>query len=385
MSLNIQEIKRRKAVSTAITVDQNPLNDDHIPWYHRDIEIGTKGLKSKDKEALYSELAVLLNAGLDIQSSLELIEDNFRKKSKKLIIQKIRNFIIEGSAFSEAIKSVGNFSNYEIYSIQIGEETGQLLQVLNQLSDYYAKNRKYKQLLTSAMAYPSFVIGFALLVTFFLLKYLVPLFSDVYKKFDGELPMITQKIISLSDWTSKYGLYVFLGFGLVGFIIYKVRKKVWVRSTGAKILLNIPVIGPVFHLIYLSRFCQSMHLLLRAKVPILKAVNLVKLMVDFYPIEKSLAFTQQQILQGSPLNKALSKFSFYPKQFIALIKVGEESSTVDNMFEKLAAQYSETAEQKTAMIGSLLEPILIICLGALVAIVLVAMYMPLFQMTVGIN
>nr|MBA3971958.1 type II secretion system F family protein [Bacteroidota bacterium] len=133
--------------------------------------------------------------------------------------------------------------------------------------------------------------------------------------------------------------------------------------------------------IYLARFCQSMNLLISAKTPLVTAIDLVKKMVGFYPIEVSLEIIQNDILQGVPLHVTLAKFEIYNKRMISLIKVAEEVNQLDTMFSKLAKQYSDEVEHQTSILGSLIEPIMIIFLGVLVAVILIAMYLPLFQMS----
>ena len=150
-------------------------------------------------------------------------------------------------------------------------------------------------------------------------------------------------------------------------------------------MIGIPIFGNIFRKIYLSRFCQSMYFLLGSNVPLLKAVGLVKKMVGFYPIECSLEQAEKDILEGDSFHSSLEKSSFYPARLIALLKVGEEASSLDTMFQKLANQYNSEVEQKTATIGNLIEPVLIVGLGFLVGFILVAMYLPLFQLSVGVG
>lgn len=384
MAINLDQLET-ETYTAPVLKKQKQVKVKKEEWWNKDIQLFGTGMGLQQKEILYTHLAVLLQAGLDIQRSLEMVGNNFKKASHKETLAAIGAHIIEGASFSEALERTGKFSAYEVYSIQIGEESGALILVLEELGGYYTKSIKYRQMLLGAMAYPAFVISFAMLVTFFLLKYLVPMFSDIYKRFDGELPLITQKIIGLSDWLGAYGGYFFAGFVLTIGLLYWQRKQEKLRQLGAQCLLRIPVFGGIIRNIYLSRLCQSMYLLLYSRVPLLKAVELVKKMVGFYPIEQSLAQAEKEILEGKPLNEVLGQFSFYPEQLVALIQVGEESSTLDQMFKKLAHQYNSEAERKTAMIGSLLEPVLIVSLGVLVGVILVAMYMPLFQMTVGVG
>lgn len=352
---------------------------------NKDIQLFGSNWGLKQKEAFYSELFVLLSSGLDIKKTLSVIASNRKKKRDQILIQEIENTIINGASLSQAIQQSNKFSDYEIFSLKIGEESGKLNPILKELSLFYAKGLKYKQQLVSALTYPIFVIGFAVLVVFFLLKYLVPLFSDIYKKFDGKLPKITQTIINLSDWLAVNGFSLFLILVGLIFILYLQRHKIWFRKSFAFIILRFPVFGPIIKKIYLARFAQSMYLLLNARVPLLRSVELVQRMVGFYSIESSLKKAKQDILKGKSLYQAIAGNPLYPQQFSALIEIGEETGKLDDMFQKLSKQYSEEVEQQTTVISSLIEPILIISLGIVVGIILVAMYMPLFQMSAGIG
>lgn len=351
----------------------------------KEIHLFGNGVGAKMKAAFYGDLNMLLRAGLDIQKALELILSNQKKKAHQEFVAKIRERIIEGDSLSSALQQSEKVSEYEIYSIEIGEETGRLNDVLEELSVFYEKSLKYRRQLLGALSYPVFVIGFSFLVIFFMLKYLVPLFSDIYNRFGGELPVLTQKIISMSDWLGANSVYLFLAFfGIIG-ILYLQREKLWFRKMSAFVLLRMPIFGPIIKNVYLSRFCQSMYFLLNSKVPLLRAVELVQKMVRIYPVELSLEQTKKDVLQGKLLYQSLQQFSFYPRQVIVMLQVGEEAGNLDVIFKKLADQYSEDVEQRTAVIGSLLEPVLIIGLGVVVGVILIAMYLPLFQMSSGIG
>jgi type IV pilus assembly protein PilC len=277
------------------------------------------------------------------------------------------------------------FSKYEIFSIKIGEETGRLTAILNELAVFFQKSLQYRRKVFGALAYPIFVIVFALAVVVFLLQFLVPMFSGVYERFDKELPELTQKIVFLSNWMIDYSMYLFLGIGLLIVFLFTQRTKVWFRKMSSWLLVRLPIFGPLIREIYLVRFCQSMSLLLSSKVPLLKAVGLVKSMINFYSIEVALSHAEKEILNGSTLEDALQPFPFFPKQLLALVKVGEEASQLDTMFQKLGDQYNNAVEQRTEVLSSLIEPILIVGLGVLVGIVLIAMYLPLFQLSTGVN
>jgi type IV pilus assembly protein PilC len=350
----------------------------------KDIEL-FNSFDAKKKEDFYTKLNILITAGLDIQQALQLIEKGQKKKNVKAIIENIREQVIQGASVSDAMAATSKFSNYEVFSIKIGEETGKLSHILKELSFFFKRVIQYRQQLMGALTYPTFVILFSFGVIIFLLNFLVPMFSGVYNRFDQELPLVTQQIVNLSDWLQRNLKYILLGTVSVIAFLYYQRKQIWFRKVLSIFIINIPIFGNVIKKIYLARFCQAMAFLLNSKVALLKTVELIAQMIQFYPIEHSLNQAEDSILNGNSLNETLEQFKFYPEELIALIKVGEEASQLDTMFSKLAEQYNDEVEQQTKAIGSLLEPILIIGLGVIVGFILIAMYMPLFQLSMGIQ
>jgi type IV pilus assembly protein PilC len=277
------------------------------------------------------------------------------------------------------------FTPYEFYSLQIGEESGQLTDILKELAIFFSKKIQQKRQLISALSYPLIVFVASFGAIFFMLKFVVPMFSDVFKRFKGELPYFTRLIIRASDLFSNYSIYfITLIIGAVVFFYYN-RQKLWFRKWSAEVLLKTPILKDMIGKIYLARFCQSMNLLIAAKIPLITAIDLVQKMIGFYPIEVSLDTVKKDILKGDSLHSSLSKFGIYNKRMISLLKVAEEVNQMDTMFSKLSKQYSDEVEHQTSILGSLIEPVMIIFLGLLVAVILVAMYLPLFQMgsTVG--
>ncbi len=359
--------------------------NSYLDFLNKDIKIFGSSFSDKKKERFYSELNILFSAGVDIRTTLELIEEEQIKEKDKQVFKKIKEAVTNGSSLSNAIESTNLFTSYEYYSLKIGEESGRLPQVLQELAVFFSKKIKQKRQLTSALSYPAIVFVSAFGAIFFMLKFVVPMFSDVFKRFKGELPYFTKLIIKLSDSFSNYAFYLIAFILILIAFLYSQRKTVWFRSFGSKLILRIPIMKNLISKIYLARFCQSMNLLISAKTPLVTAIELVKKMVGFYPIELSLETIQDDILKGIPLSQSLAKFKIYNKRMISLIKVAEEVNQLDLMFEKLAKQYSDEVEHQTSILGSLIEPIMIIFLGLLVAIILVAMYLPLFQMsnTVG--
>lgn len=354
-------------------------------FLNKDIKLFGGSFNDKKKERFYSELNILFSSGVDIRSALELIEEEQSKEKDKQLFAEIKDAIVAGSSFSEAIKQAGVFSNYEYYSIQIGEESGRLIDVLQELAVFFSKKIQQKRQLTSALSYPVVVFVASFGAIYFMLNMVVPMFSDVFKRFNGELPYFTQLIIRLSNGMSHYSLYIFLFFIAIGVLMYTQRNAIWYRKYGAMIVLHLPIMNNIIRQIYLARFCQSMNLLISSKTPLVTSIELVEKMVGFYPIEVSLKNIREDVMQGQPLHISMSKFKIYNIRMLSLIKVAEEVNQLDTMFARIAKQYSDEVDHQSSILGSLIEPVMVIFLGLLVAVILVAMYLPLFQMgnTVG--
>lgn len=368
-------------IQEPLKMQQNKFGD----FFSKDIQLFGKRLNDKKKERFYSELCILFSAGVDIRAALELIEEEQSKEKDKLVFSKIKEQVISGSSFSAAIENSGLFSSYEYYSIQIGEESGRLKEVLQELANYFANKIVQKRLLVGALSYPSVVFCVAFGAVYFMMRVLVPMFLQVFKRFKGELPPITKFIIKCSNAFTNYSGYFFIFLILVGIFVYVQYRKTWFRKLGSRLILRLPVIKNLISKIYLARFCQSMNLLISSKTPLLTSIDLVERMVGFYPIESSLSTVKEDIKRGIPLSISLSKFKIYSKRMTSLIKVAEEVNQLDLMFDKLAKQYTNEVEHQTKVFGSLIEPILIIFIGILVAVILIAMYLPLFQMSTNVG
>jgi len=354
-------------------------------FLNKDIQLFGSELSDKKKERFYSELNILFSAGVDIKTALELIEEEQTKAKDKEVFRKIKESVISGGSLSNAIHQTEKFSPYEYYSLKIGEESGRLPEVLLDLASFFSKKIEQKRQIVNALSYPTIVLFTSFGAIFFMMKFVVPMFADVFKRFNGELPYLTKLIIKISEGFSHYSFYFFILLFSVIALFYSQRKKDWYRKATSSIALKLPIIGNMVQKIYLARFCHSMNLLVGAKTPLVNAIDLVKKMVGFYPIEYSLKVVQEDILRGESLYKSLSKFKVYNKRMLSLIKVAEEVNQLDVIFGKLAKQYGDEVEHQTSLLGSLIEPIMIIFLGLLVSVILIAMYLPLFQLSSSVH
>lgn len=370
-----------KTVPPAAKEKGRALND----LLNTEISLFEKKFGAKEKENFYSELGLLLSTGVDIKTAFEIIEEDVTDKKHKLLLETIKNEIINGKSIFEAFQSHANtFGKYETQSIRIGEESGKLPEVLKELGLFYASSIKLKRQIVGALTYPAVVIGMAILIVYFMLSFVVPIFSDIFTQTGHELPDITRLLIKISK---KSSLMFYLLFSFTGafILLYKTQhKKDWYRKYSSRLVLKIPVINKLVQKIYLARFCQSMKLLAGAKVMVNESLDLVKNMIAFYPIEKALEQVKTEVVRdGKLLNESLSKHAIFPKKLVALIKLSEEVNAPEVIFEKLHTQYSAEIEHQQAVVGKLIEPMFIIILGLFVGFILVAMYLPMFEMSSG--
>ena len=374
MAIDISKIKPQPAVKVKE-------KGDIFDFLNKDIKLFEPKLSDKKKEAFYLDLSVLLSAGVDIKTTLELIEKEQTEAKDKALYREIMDAVISGLSLSNALKKTGKFSPYEYFSLEIGEESGKITIVMKELAEYYQKKLKQRRQIISALSYPAIVLFVSLGAIFFMMNFVVPTFADVYKRFGGKLPFITQVIVSASDFFLNYAGYFFLFVLITVGILFTQRNNELYRKISTALLLKIPFIGPIMRKIYLARFCHSMTLLMGAKIPIIRALALVKQMIRFYPIEVSLSEIEKDVMQGQSLNKSLSKFSIYTPRMVSLIKVGEEVNQLETFFDKIAKQYSDEVEHETGLLGTLVEPFMLVFLGGVVGIILVAMYLPMFQLS----
>lgn len=350
-----------------------------------EISFFEKKFGAKEKESIYSELGLLISTGVDIKTAFEIIEEDVPNKKHRALLEKIKNDIISGKRIYEAFGDHSKiFSRYEVQSIKIGEESGKLADVLKELGAFYESSIKLRRQIVGVLTYPVVVTSMAILTVYFMLSFVVPIFSDIFTQTGGELPAITQLLIKLSNKSSTIFYFI---FGFIGALIllHKTQsKKEWYRKYTSAFFLKIPVVNKLIQKIYLARFCQSMKLLAGAKVMINEALDLVTNMIEYYPIEKALIEAKNEVvMEGKQLNESLSKHTIFPKKLVALIKLSEEVNAPEIIFDKLHQQYSAEIEHQQAVVGKLIEPIFIIILGLFVGFILVAMYLPMFEMSSG--
>ena len=350
-----------------------------------EINLFGNSFSNKKKYNFYLELSVLLKAGITIKEALTLIQENQKKDIDKKLFDTILAEIINGKSFSETLKETNKFSEYEYFSVKIGEETGSLAKVTEQLSVFFERKNEQKRIVIAALTYPIIILTTALLVILFMLNYVVPMFQDIFKQNNIELPWITRLIVKLSDLVKDYGLYFFLLL-----LIFIIGFKFFNRNSKFKrilhyTLLKIPIFGKFISKVYLAQFTQAVSLLTSSKIPILNSIQLVSKMIQFVPLQDDLKIVENEILKGNSLNESLKKCKMFDNRMISLVKVSEETNQTDFIFKQLNDQYNQEVTQQSKIMSTILEPFIILIVGLIVAILLVSMYLPMFQLSNAIG
>jgi type IV pilus assembly protein PilC len=374
MAFQLDNIQTNKKVET-------PLTNNIESLLKKEIVVFKKPFSNKIKEDFYGELSVLLNAGISLKQALELIINSQKNKKTKVILGAVLEAIINGQSFSEAVRVYKDFTDYEYHSIKIGEETGTTSKITEQLAEFYSKKNEQRRQLINALTYPTIILTTALLVVIFMLQFVVPMFQDIFKQQNVELPAITLFVVNLSNMVQDYGGLILLFILILIVTNVFIRKKIWYKKVKDNLLIKIPFVGKFLKTVYLSQFTQSMMLLTASKVPVLDSVNLVKKMIDFYPLTSALEDVEKEIVQGKSLSASLEAHQLFDDRMITLVKVSEETNQTEYVFTKLNTLYNAKVQNSSKMLSTLLEPFIIIFIGIFVGFILIAMYLPMFRLS----
>ena len=349
--------------------------------WNREITLFGSSFNSGAKEDFYSELSILLSSGIDLRESLELIVSTQKKKKAESLIGRISENVIGGQSLSMAMQNEKVFSTYEVKAIEIGEQTGQLTEITEELRGYFQRKNDLRRQLISSLTYPVIVLFMAVLVLLFMLSYVVPLFEQTFEQNRVELPWLTQKIVGLSHFLSDYGWIVLIVF-LVIFIFFRsISKQDWFRKFLGTFQLWLPGLGKNIKRVYLIQFTQAMSLLTSAKIPLVSALHLTKEMIQFYPLQYSLERIEKDVIGGTPIYEAFSEHSLYDAKMIALLKVAEQTNKTEVVFQKLYERYSVELAHKGNLISNFFNLLLTLFVGLIVGVVIIAMYLPMFKMS----
>jgi type IV pilus assembly protein PilC len=322
----------------------------------------------------------MINSGLSLLRALTILGEQTGNKRLAEIVTQVRAEVEKGSSLSAAMaKHPRAFNRLYISMVRAGEVGGFLDQVLVKVAETFEKEVELRGKIRSAMTYPVVVFVMVLLIVGGMLIFIVPTFKNLYTSLGGTLPLPTRLLIGVSDAMKRFFPLVLLA--VIGLVIAYRR---W-RATPAgryrldQFKLKVKVFGPLFHKSALSRFSRTLATLIRAGVPILQALEIVADTVNNGVISRAIHDVQDSVREGESLATPLAKHPTFPAMVVQMMAVGEETGALDTMLSKVADFYDQEVEAAVASLTSLIEPLLIAVMGAAVGGMVVALYMPLFN------
>ena len=341
----------------------------------------TYGLGLAELSIFTSQLASLLQAGLPLVSCLEALQDQTEDQIFRIVIRDVRNDISTGTSFSAAVKKFPkSFPNLFISMVEAGEASGGLAEILSKVAGYFESTVKLTKKVKSAMTYPIAVIGLAVALVNVLLIFVIPVFAAMFADFGAKLPAPTQMLIDLSNFMKAW--WWALGLGAYG-IYFTVNKYIATpngRRQKDNFLVKAPIFGNLVHKIALSRFCRTYATLMRSGVPILRTLEIVSSASGKCQVEDACAEIAKHVSQGGQVSDIMAINPFFPPMMKHMVKAGETTGNVDGMMNKIADFYDTEIDATVGALTSLIEPLLIVFLGVVVGGIVMAMFLPIFQL-----
>ncbi len=337
-------------------------------------------LRQEEVMALTQELATLLEAGLTLDRSLRVLHDLSRNERLKSLLASVREHIQSGSTFADALEAQNEtFSRLYVNMVRAGEAGGVLEKVLARLSDYLERSAELKDSIRSALIYPTILLTVAGLSVILLLVFVVPQFSQMFSDMGQTLPLATRIVIAAGDLFRDYWWAMLALIALTAALLQWQFEKPAVRQRWDKRLLSIPLLGDLVAKVETARFTRTLSTLLENGLPVLSALNLVKNVISNTAIRESIDAASQELKRGKGLAEPLIREGILPDLALQMIKVGEESGHLDRMLLRVADVYDREVRSSVKRMLTLLEPVLIVGLGVVVAGIIVSILVAILQ------
>ncbi len=380
------EADNQAAVAAKLTsMGYSPVSIEAVKETGLQMEIRIPGLSDrvglKDLAIFSRQFATMINSGLSLIRALSILAEQTDNKKLGEVIEEVRGEVEAGQSLSSALAEHDKvFPKLYVAMVRAGEAAGMLDQVLMRVAAMYEADVKLRSKIKSAMTYPVIVFVMAVVLSAAMLIFIVPVFEGMFNDLGGDLPWLTRVLVSMSEFVaSPLGAIVLLGIPLGLWFAYKrVRATEKGRFTLDTIKLRLPVFGPLFHKIALSRFARNLSTLLAAGVPILQALEITADTVNSGPISHAVRDVQSSVREGESINRPLSSHEVFPPMVVQMIAVGEETGDVDGMLGKVADFYDMEIESTTESLTAMMEPLMIGVIGGIVGGMVIALYMPMF-------
>ena len=339
-----------------------------------------RGVSSKELAVFTHQLATLIRAGVPLLECLDILSSEAGNPTLQQVVKRIRDDVEGGTLLAHALKRYPTvFHEFYRSMVEVGETTGRLDESLTQLAVYLDKQAQLRAKIFSGLAYPALLVAVALVVLVFLLIWVVPLFSGLFQDMGESLPWLTQAVIDVAEGVRHY---FFQLVTLLGSLVMGIRwmlKNPKSRQAIDGWVLGVPLLGSVIQKAATVRFARTLGFLVRRGVPLLTALGVAGTVTGNKVFEQSIKLATTAVQDGRPLSETLRAGQVFPSMVPQMIKVGESTGSIDVMLEKIADLFEQEVDRTVATLTSVLEPFIILVVGCGIALVVVAMYLPIFS------
>lgn len=340
-----------------------------------------RGVATKDLQIFTRQLSTLLASGIPIMQSLEVLAQSTASPGLRISLAEMVAEINKGRRFGEAMSEHPKvFDRFYVNMIKAGEESGNIDQILNRLAQYIEKAAKISGKVKGAMVYPIAIMCVAGLVVSGLMIFIIPKFESLFASSGQELPALTKMVVQASRAFTKYWYLIFGSVGGLVFMGLNYYRSEDGRKTVDSIAIDLPYVGDLIIKSAVARFTRTLSTLLGSGVSIMEALDISSKVVGNHVIENALLRAREAISEGKSLTVPLSKEKYIPQMVTQMIGVGEQTGAIDQMLNKVADFYEDEVDNAVGALTSLMEPLMMVFLGGIVAVIVVAMYLPIFNM-----
>jgi len=340
-----------------------------------------KKVKPKTLQIFSRQFATMIEAGLNIVAALVILEQQTEDKYFAQVVRELRADVEGGLLLSQAMtRHPKIFERLFVSMVEAGEAAGILDEVLDRVALHIEKATQIKRRVKGAMLYPLMVLSFASLVLAGLLMFLVPVFVRIFGQLGGELPTLTKYVVSASDLLRHKYYIIFPTFGLLIFGFRKWKKTDAGRRVWDRFKLKVPKIGPVVLKVTMARFSRTLSTLVSAGVDIIQALEITGTTAGNWMVEEALADVRAKVHEGVPIAQPLVDNVIFPPMVSQMVKIGEETGELEKMLGKIADFYEDEVDAAIQSLTSIVEPLMMIMVGAMVGVIVIAMYLPMFKM-----
>lgn len=341
-----------------------------------------KRIKSADLSALCWQLATMVEGGIPITVALDTIAEDAEHSNIEPILRSISEKVKKGESFSDGIAEFPKiFNKLSFALILAGETSGNMGDALGKLANYFDSRDKLARKIKGAMAYPIFVMAFITLIVIFIMAFIVPRFVTIFDSLGGELPAFTRAFMGFYDILRYNLIYIIASVSVIVTFCVVFNKTKKGHHFFSKAVLRLPLFGKVLSQAFVAIFCKTMSTLLSAGVSVLEVFDVLSGMTGNDIIKSAITQARENIVEGSNISSSMAATGFFPNMVIKMIQVGEESGSLATVLDKTSEHYERKVDSTVTTMTNLLEPIMIVSVGAVVSVVVIALYLPIFTMS----